>query len=250
MNINPTLLTNWVPAKASYPVFVQPKLDGVRCIATKDGLFTRNGKAIVAAPHVEHQLATFFRDNPDAVLDGELVHTSGCQATVSAIMRREACEALHFHVFDGAVLDVILEADFDDRFEDVAAALKRCGAPHVHPVETLRVNCECDVRRAHAYWTAEGFEGAVIRRPGAPYCHGRTEMVQKLKVHQDSEFLCVALTSTGCLRFAMKDGRTFEAQGMANFDVPPVGKMVTVRHNGLTDDGIPRHAVAHCLRAD
>lgn len=250
MKFKPSLLTFWVSAKASYPVFVQPKLDGVRCIATKDGLFTRNGKAIVAAPHVEHQLANFFMDNPDAVLDGELVHTSGCQATVSAIMRREACEALHFHVFDGAVLDVILEADFDDRFEDVAAALKRCGAPHVHPVETLRVNCECDVRRAHAYWTAEGFEGAVIRRPGAPYCHGRTEMVQKLKVHQDSEFLCVAMTSTGCLRFAMMDGRTFEAQGGASFDASPVGKLVTVRFNGLTDDGIPRHAVAVCIRAD
>lgn len=254
MNINPTLLTNWVPAKATFPVLVQPKLDGVRCIATREGLFTRNGKRIVAAAHVERQLACFFtRAYPGAVLDGELVHTSGCQATVSAIMRRDECEALHLHVFDGALFPALFEDAFDDRFGRIAShfvvlfGIK--DMPHVHVVETRHATCEADVRRAHAYWAAEGFEGAVIRDPEAPYCEGRTDKVQKLKVHQDSEFLCVA-AAEGILTFELKDGRKFLAQGGASFDASPVGKLVTVRFNGLTDDGIPRHAVAVCIRAD
>ena len=33
-------------------VYAQPKLDGVRCIARADGLWTRTGKPITAVPHI------------------------------------------------------------------------------------------------------------------------------------------------------------------------------------------------------
>lgn len=245
---SPSLLTFWVSAKAEYPVGVQPKLDGVRCIATKEGLWTRTGKPIVAASHIEHELAEFFVDHPRAVLDGELVHKAGCQSTVSALMRREQCLELTFHVFDGATTVSGLNDVFRDRFTEVAEALPI--SAHVRLVETHIAVCEADVRRLHNYWVAEGFEGAVIRDPAAPYAQGRTASVQKLKVHQDNEYLCVGVAASGCLRFVMNDGRAFEAQGGANFEDAPIGKTVTVRHNGFTDAGIPRHAVAHCLRAD
>ena len=245
---SPSLLTFWVSAKAEYPVVVQPKLDGVRCIATKDGLWTRTGKPIAVAAHIEHGLSEFFIDHPQAVLDGELVHKAGCQSTVSALMRREQCMELTFHVFDGATTGSRLGDRFCDRFTEAAEALPL--SSHIRLVVISVATCEADVRRMHAYWVAEGFEGAVIRDPAAPYAHGRTASVQKLKVHQDNEYLCVGVAASGCLRFVMTDGRTFDAQGGANFEDAPIGKMVTVRHNGFTDAGIPRHAVAHCLRAD
>lgn len=245
---SPSLLTFWVPAKTAYPVDVQPKLDGVRCVATKGGLWTRTGKRIVVAAHIEYALAGLFADHPDAVLDGELVHPEGCQSTVSALMRREPCADLTFNVFDGATTRGGLEYSFCVRFTEVAEALPI--SAHVRLVETHVATCEADVRRMHAYWVAEGFEGAVIRDPEICYQSGRTASVQKLKVHQDNEYLCVGVAASGCLKFVMSDGRTFEAQGGANFEDAPIGKMVTVRHNGFTDAGIPRHAVAHCLRAD
>ena len=37
-------------------VFSQPKLDGIRCIAMREGLFTRSGKEIVAVPHIHEAL--------------------------------------------------------------------------------------------------------------------------------------------------------------------------------------------------
>ena len=249
MNINPTLLTNWVPAKATFPVFVQPKWDGVRCIATSKGLFTRNGKRIACAPHISFQLGKFFATFPEAFLDGELVHPAGVQATTSAVMGRRPVEELAYHVFDACLHHGVRTLPYHARLLMVLPVIAR-RFPSVHLIDCKHAGSAEEVRAMHSALVAEGFEGAVIRDPEAPYCEGRTDKVQKLKVHQDSEFLCVAVTSTGCLRFAMKDGRTFEAQGAANFDFPPVGKMVTVRHNGLTDDGIPRHAVAHCLRAD
>jgi DNA ligase-1 len=57
-------------------VFVQPKLDGIRCIAKKDGLWTRNGKAIVNCPHVSDALKPIFDRFPDAIFDGELYNHS------------------------------------------------------------------------------------------------------------------------------------------------------------------------------
>ena len=50
----------------------QPKLDGIRCIARKDGLYTRAGKAITTCDHIHFELQAFFVEYPDAILDGEL----------------------------------------------------------------------------------------------------------------------------------------------------------------------------------
>ena len=41
-------------------VFSQPKLDGIRCIAMREGLFTRTGKEITAVPHIHEALEPFF----------------------------------------------------------------------------------------------------------------------------------------------------------------------------------------------
>ena len=54
------------------PVWAQPKLDGIRCVATKDGLFTRTGERIVSCPHIEEMLRPIFELFPDLVIDGEL----------------------------------------------------------------------------------------------------------------------------------------------------------------------------------
>src|SRR3546814_10690811 len=54
------------------PGFAQPKLDGVRCIATKDGLFSRQGKPITSCPHISTALTPLFEHTPSLVLDGAL----------------------------------------------------------------------------------------------------------------------------------------------------------------------------------
>ena len=56
----------------SEPVYIQPKLDGVRCLFTKDGAYSRTGKKFMNLAHIELALIPFFKQQPDIVLDGEL----------------------------------------------------------------------------------------------------------------------------------------------------------------------------------
>ena len=56
----------------SQPVYMQPKLDGVRCIFTKDGAFSRTGKRFMNVRHIEMELQELFNQHPHLILDGEL----------------------------------------------------------------------------------------------------------------------------------------------------------------------------------
>ena len=50
----------------------QPKLDGIRCIVNKNGMWTRSGKAITSCPHIWESVKGMIEQNPHYVLDGEL----------------------------------------------------------------------------------------------------------------------------------------------------------------------------------
>ena len=74
MKIKP-MLAYTIAAKEidwSKKVYAQPKLDGVRCLLTKDGGYSRTGKKFKNITHIELAFVKFFKNNPDAVLDGEL----------------------------------------------------------------------------------------------------------------------------------------------------------------------------------
>ena len=60
----------------SEEVFIQPKLDGVRCIFTKDSAYSRTGKEFHNLQHIKIDLEKFFDMQPNAILDGCLLYTS------------------------------------------------------------------------------------------------------------------------------------------------------------------------------
>ena len=93
------------------PCFSQPKLDGIRCIATASGLFSREGKEFVAAPHIQRALEPVFARYPELVFDGEFYNHDfhdDFNAIVSAVKRTKPSEAdlevsaklVQYHVYD------------------------------------------------------------------------------------------------------------------------------------------------------
>ena len=89
--------------KMVYPLDVQPKLDGVRCLAQRQGdevvLTSRQGK-LYTVPHISAQLATWMPE--DLILDGEIyVHGESLQKITSLVKKnRPESSVLEYHVYD------------------------------------------------------------------------------------------------------------------------------------------------------
>ena len=93
------------------PCFSQPKLDGIRCIATSSGLYSREGKEFVAAPHIQHALEDVFNNDDSIVFDGEFYnhdYHDDFNAIASAVKRTKPSSAdlnvsaklVQYHVYD------------------------------------------------------------------------------------------------------------------------------------------------------
>ena len=70
------------PIDYNEPVFIQPKLDGVRCVIQYgDGVspgvkaYSRTGKLWKNIDHILEELVPFFMKHPQVILDGELYIT-------------------------------------------------------------------------------------------------------------------------------------------------------------------------------
>ena len=93
------------------PVYIQPKLDGVRCVFTKDGAFSRTGKQFMNVRHIEMALQPFFDNSPHGILDGELYNHKlkhDFEKIISLVRkqkpteddRRDAQHLIQYHVYD------------------------------------------------------------------------------------------------------------------------------------------------------
>ncbi|WOF44274.1 hypothetical protein KNJ79_04925 [Sphingopyxis indica] len=241
------------------PGFAQPKLDGVRCIATKDGLFSRQGKPITSCPHIIAELAPLFEHTPSLVLDGELYNhelKDNFNEIISLVRKQkptpeqlaETAKVVEYHVYD-------LPGDeaFSSRFYDkIFTEQMFC----VHQVETIRVNCQEDYDEAHGLWLEEGYEGSIWRADAA-YEQKRSKALRKRKEFVDDEFELVSIEEglgnwSGMAKRAicrLPDGRTFGAgikgtQERARELLNEDHKVVTVQFFQFTPDGVPRFPVA------
>ena len=99
--------------KADYPAYIQPKLDGVRCLFTKDGAFSRAGNQFMNVEHIEYDLKPVFNRYPNLILDGEL-YNHGLKDDFNKIIslvkkkkptkddRIEAAQQVQYHMYDVA----------------------------------------------------------------------------------------------------------------------------------------------------
>lgn len=240
--------------------FLQRKLDGVRAIAAADGIWSRSGRRITSCPHIERELTTFFDIYPHLILDGELYHHQLCDdlfSIISAVNRRDPKPQtndplIQFHVYDIPSS----QESFSCRAAILGKMLPRFSGERsaIQFVNTIAASHRAELDRYLAVSLADGFEGVIIRAD-APYVHGRSSKLLKYKPFDDNEFDIVALDGPRGQHLARRatlrlaDGRTFKAgikctracaANLLNGDF----RSATVRHFGLTPNGIPRSPVA------
>jgi len=253
-------------------VMIQPKLDGVRLIASKHGLFSRTGKEIVAVPHIMEELKDFFGMYPDIVLDGELYnhHLKADFNKLISLVRKtkptiedikESAEKIEYHIYDIAEGSVATQP-FPKRTQelDVLFSIRNYPMKKLVLVQTDKIQNEDECDNFHSLYLSEGYEGSIIRLP-EPYAKGkRSNALLKYKTFDDEEGI-IESYSLGNGNFSglpktidvtMADGNTatatmtgtreFLAEFLEEFEEYR-GSQATIQFFGRTPDGNLRFPV-------
>jgi DNA ligase-1 len=272
MRFKPMLAHKWKDRAtkiAASHVYIQPKLDGMRCIVNKDGMWSREGKPIVAAPHVLESLAPYFYASPDLVLDGELYNhdlKDDFNSIISACKKQNPT-AEHFETSKQLVEYWVYDmpshpGNFSARFNHLESLLATADDAIVLVSTTEVPFTDVDDRAVQAI--SDGYEGLMVRLDGK-YENKRSNNLIKWKEMQDAEFEIVEIEQGVGNRAGMaarvilqlRPGKTFSAGVIGNFDYCKqlladkalhIGKKGTVVFQNLTPDGIPRFGKFKCVR--
>jgi len=181
----------------SKPVYMQPKLDGVRCLFTKDGAFSRTGKQFMNIQHIEKMLNHFFKACPWTILDGELYNhdlRNDFEKIISLVRkqkptdedRAEAHKMIQYHVYDYTGKDYKSNEglSYKERLDNLTCSDIYCWS--VQYVKTKRVATPAMSRVIHQENLDKGYEGSILRTD-TPYKHGRSFGLMKFKDFHDAE---------------------------------------------------------------
>lgn len=263
----PMLASKWEDSKdkITYPIFSQPKLDGIRCILTKDGMFSRNGKPIISAPHIFDSVKPLFETNPNLIFDGELYadkFANDFNTIVSLVKKtkptaddlKESKELIEYHIYDLPSSD----KNFVHRAYDLAILFETRSElhPHCRIVETYKVPSEDVVTELYEKYVEEGYEGQMLRLDGK-YENKRSKNLLKHKSFVDEEYTILDICegegnrtgTAGYMVFQTAEGKPFKSNVKGTWDETAemlkskkqlIGKQATIKYFNLTPDGIPR----------
>lgn len=257
---------------------LQPKLDGIRCIMSEDGLRTRTNLELTSCPHLEFYSQLL---PPGIKLDGELyIDNTPMNIIESFVMRKTPAKQCYEHVVFN-VFDIIdTEAPFEERIIEAEAIINRLAEKYTafrtdpkfkmsetHPyfsikfpfrlVETIIHQSPPTTEVITQYFehcTKRGYEGCIIRNTEAPYeLNKRSYGIFKLKEFFDDEFEIINVLpgKNGCgilqCKTATDETFTCNFRGMQNlkrqmlqFPKLYIGKWLKVEHEGFFDNGRPR----------
>lgn len=257
--------------KKFVPGFAQPKLDGIRCIATSRGLFSRQGKQITSCEHISHQLAPLFLRNESIVLDGELYNhnlNDDFNQITSLVKKqkpsdREKCkiaDIIQYHVYDIGSS----ESQYTERRQELTDLIRQLRADSsslewtsrsIVDVATVPVYTEEQYNDFHEGMVSIGYEGSILRTDDF-YQNKRTKSLLKRKEFFDAEFKVVKINEgkgewAGCAKSVScvdSEGRKFDAgirgtKERARKLLSESHSEVTVRYPNLTPRGVPRFGV-------
>jgi len=253
--------------------FSQPKLDGIRCIVTKDGMFTRNGKEIVSCPHIFQNKSIQHSLSIGVIFDGELYnheYKDDFNGLVSIIKKTKptqedidkAAKVVQYHIYD--IYDIgVTNLKFNDRYTKLNDLANLEGDDLVI-VKTNILRSKEEMDSLFESYIQDGYEGQMIRH-NTPYKHGRSKHLLKRKDFLDDEFKILDILEgegnrsgmAGKLLVVTKDGVNVETGIRGNFDyfkelldnkLQYIGQKATVRFQGFTPAGSLRFPVTVAIR--
>ena len=218
--------------------YSQPKLDGIRCIARKDGLYTRAGKAITTCNHIHETLKPVFDQygelyNHELKADFNKITSLVRKVKPSSLEKEECYKLVQYHIYD------CIDATFPDwslmhrlQFIDIHIENSKC----IQKVPTAFCKNQNKLDAKYAEYTEDGYEGQMVRND-APYENKRSKNLLKRKEFITEEFNVVEVME-GQGNWA---GNYATLKELLEQEEKPT--WVTCRYFEKTPDGIPRFPV-------
>ena len=261
--------------KLRYPVLTQPKLDGIRCVMTPDGLRTRTNKPI-PNKDINALLANYsYMAHERGIQPGsdmELIAKapfpgSDIFSTTQSIVMSEYCDSsglINAHIFD-----VMGPEGAFERHQRIDKESFHTGCVTVPSYSCFDA---VDVMQQYEHWVEKGYEGLMIRGYDAPYKHGRgtkrDQCLMKLKPRDDSEAVVTGFTQRvretgpvpeiGAIEadwngVSIRVGTGFTVEWARHFWRRPellVGRTITFFYQGVGNNGLPRFPAFKSFRED
>ena len=194
-NIKAMLAHKYNEDKADYPAYIQPKLDGVRCLFTAKGAFSRADNQFMNVKHIEQALKPFFAKNPTAVLDGELYNhglKDDFEKIISLVKKKkptkddrvEAAELVEYHIYDVASMTI---ANYTTRLNYINSISNFQWNHILRRVDTKVALDFDDALKMHKKNLKLGYEGSIYRSFEGKYKGTRSWDLMKFKDFHDAE---------------------------------------------------------------
>ena len=254
----------------SQPVYIQPKLDGIRCVMKADGCYSRNGKKFMNVQHLYTKtIKELFKVNPLLVLDGELYNhdfKDNFEQIISMVRktkptdeaRAESAENVQFHCYD--IVDTT--KTFKERNNFILQNVPRNHC--IHHVDTTQIHSQEVAKDHHDINLSLGYEGSIIRTNDVYKC-GRSWNLRKFKDFHDTEATIVGFVegkgkrkgTIGKFIAEDKDGVMFGMPVMDKFKYLQdnfkamqgwIGKTATFTYFEKTKAGSYRHPLFKTIR--
>jgi len=265
------------PIDYTKKVFIQPKLDGVRCLIQCDNsqvkAYSRTGKEWKNIEHILFNLKHWFALNPNVVLDGELYNhdlKDDFETIISLVRRQkpddidmlESEDLVQFHCYDCIDMGLI-DASFENRMNFITHNVPRNHCiKHVITDRVYKHEEALDIH--HNSNLANGYEGSILRTNDSYACK-RSHNLRKFKDFSDTEATITGwvegkgkrIGTIGKFLAVDADGNEFGMPVMDNFKYLQdnfkkmqgyVGKTATFTYFERTKANSYRHPLFKCIR--
>jgi ATP-dependent DNA ligase len=258
---------------------IQCKFNGNRCIATKDGLFTRKGEKYVNVKHIEESLKSFFVNHPLAVLDGELANYELRQELneLNKLIRRtvnitpedveNSKKMVKYYIYDGY--------GFESCGQQIPYKTRKHWIDnnvinkykYIEEVKTYPVKNRSDLDKQYNIFVQDGEEGGILRKLDEGYENKRSKYLLKIKPEDDAEAILINIQDgdgnwkgAATIATLLWKGQQFDAMFKGTYEKRAVilknkkdwiDKEVTFLYNGLTGLGTPNFAridISNCFK--
>jgi DNA ligase-1 len=270
--------------KIQFPCYIQPKLDGVRCLCylTEDGTRvlaqSRTASYFESVGHITTELLRPFLENPElgrnVALDGELYTGSMPFEQLVGLVKKKKLSTedignlrdISYHVYDIIDKDHP-DASFHERYQKLRRITEAINSPFVKLVDTQIANNTEEFRGFFSTSIQDGYEGVMLRNMNGKYrCNYRSYDLQKYKEFFEAEYeICGFREAEGrdrgtviwFCRLPDESGTVFSVRPRGTLEMRRlwflkgddyIGKQLTVIYQELSEMGVPRFPVGKCVR--